>query len=435
MLCSIALLCGALVSSDVSCGDELAGWPQWRGPRGTGVAPTAKPPIEWSAEKNIRWKTAIPGRGHSTPIVAGPYVLLTTAQPVGQPLPPKMSNRPGEHDNLPVTSKHQFAVMAIDRASGRIVWNTPVHEAVPIEAGHYTASLASASPVTDGELLFAHFGSHGLYCLTMQGEIVWKKHLGQMHSKHGHGEGASPALSGNMLVINWDHEEKSFLVALDKRTGDTLWRKDREEDTSWSSPIIVEHEGAAQVIVCGTNRVRGYELATGKVLWECGGMSSNIVATPVYDNGILYVGSSYEKKVLMAIDLRNARGDLTLSKHLLWSRTRGTPYVPSMLLYGETLYFLTHYQNVLTRIHGPTGKETPGTIRLGSLGNIYASPVASAGNVYITDLSGTTEVITHTDIPRTIAVNRLDEPVSASLAIVDDCILIRGEQHLFCIAE
>ena len=415
--------------------DETPSWSEWRGPNANGVALNVKPPIEWGTEKNVRWSIAIPGRGHSTPVAFGDRIFLTTAIPIGAKLSPKMSGRPGEHDNLEVDSKYQFVVLCVDRKEGAIVWKKVVHEAIPIEAGHNTASLASASPVIDDEHIYAHFGSHGLYCLDFDGNLEWQKNFGQMHSKHGHGEGASPTLSGSTLILNWDHEGKSFLTALDKSTGNELWRRDREEDTSWSSPIVIDQSGKKQVVVCGTNRVRGYDLRSGETLWQCGGMSSNIVATPVFANGVLYVGSSYEKKVLMAIDLNGATGDISGSKHILWSRTRGTPYVPSMLLYDESLYFLTHYQNVLTRVHGPTGKDSPGPIRLGSLGNIYASPVGANGYVYITDLSGTTEVITHSETPRTVAVNRLDENVNASLAIVGNEIFIRGEKHLFCISN
>lgn len=193
--------------------------------------------------------------------------------------------------------------------------------------------------------------------------------------------------------------------------------------------------GRPEIIVCGTNRVRGYDLETGEILWECGGMSSNVVATPVYANEMLYVGSSYEKKVLLAINLKGAKGDLTDTKHVTWTRTRSTPYVPSMLLYDDSLYFLTHYQNVMTRVHGPSGKDQPGTIRLGHLGNIYASPVAANGNIYVTDLAGTTMVLSNEPTSKLVAVNRLNEPVSASAAIEGDEIFLRGETHLYCIGE
>src|SRR5204862_6559342 len=178
--------------------------------------------------------------------------------------------RPGAHDNNATTYNHEFAVLAVSRKTGKVLWQQTVHKAAPNEAGHYTASLASASPITDGEHVFAFFGSYGLYCLDFDGKLIWKKDLGEMHTKHGHGEGSSPALHGDTLVVNWDHEEQSFVVALDKHTSQQRWRVARAEDTSWATPIVVEYGGKAQVIVPGTNRLRGYDLAGGAVLWECG---------------------------------------------------------------------------------------------------------------------------------------------------------------------
>jgi outer membrane protein assembly factor BamB len=420
-------------------GKSEAHWNQWRGPLGTGAAIDAKPPVEWSEKTNVRWKTELPGKGHSSPVLWNDHIFVTAAIPVGPKLPPRMSGRPGEHDNSAIDSKYQFVVIAVDRRDGGILWKKIVREEVPLEAGHFTGSLASASPVTDGEFVFAHFGAQGVYCLNLQGDLVWDRQLGPMHTKHGHGLGSSPTLHGDSLIVNWDHEDGSFLVVLDKRTGKDVWRKKRQEDTSWSSPIVITRPDGKgkerpEIVVCGTNRIRGYDLASGEVLWECGGMSSNVVATPVYANGMLYVGSSYEKKVLIAINLEGASGDLTDTKHVIWTRTRATPYVPSMLLYDDSLYFLTHYQNVMTRVHGPTGKDQPGTIRLGHLGNIYSSPVAANGKLYFTDLSGTTMVLTHEASPKLVSVNRLDEPISASAAIEGDEIFLRGEKHLFCIS-
>lgn len=416
-------------------------WPQWRGPHGNGsvkIHPDQRlPPTQWSDVKNIAWKTPIVGRGHSTPIVISDRVFLTTATAVGDPLPPRMSGRPGEHDNLPVSSKFQFSVICVDRKEGRILWNKVVHEAVPIEGGHISASLASASAVADNRFVIAMFGSHGLYCFDHTGALVWSKTLGQMHTKHGHGEGASPVLRDDTLVINWDHEESSFIVAFDVKNGHELWRKKRNEDTSWSSPQIIDVDGQLQIVVCGTNRIRGYELNTGDVLWECGGLSSNIVASPVYDSasGILVAGSSYEIRKLLAIRLAGAKGDITDSDRIVWSRSRGTPYVPSLLSADGQVYFLTHYQNILTRVRIADGKDAPGPMRLGDLGNIYASPVSDGRHVYVTDLDGNTLVMTASDQPDRVSVNRLGEAVSASLAIAGDEIFVRGEQHLYCIRE
>ena len=214
-------------------------WPQWRGPLGTGVSPDGNPPIEWSEGKNVQSKIELSGRGHSTPIVWENRIFLTTAVPFGPKLKPRKSGRPGAHDNLAVSQRHRFIALAIDRLTGKLLWRKTLNEALPIEGAHYTASLASASPVADREHVFAFFGSHGLFCLDHGGAVVWRKDLGQMHTKHGHGEGASPALHGSTLIINWDHEDESFIVALDKATGKERWRKPRKEVTSWATPIVV----------------------------------------------------------------------------------------------------------------------------------------------------------------------------------------------------
>ena len=410
-------------------------WPQWRGPLGTGVAPNADPPVEWSEDESIRWKRALPGLGHSTPIVWDDRIFLTTAVPYGEPLEPIYDNAPGSHSNLPVTRRHKFVVLAISRSDGDILWQRTVHSELPHEGGHYTGSLASASSVTDGERLLAFFGSRGIYCLDLDGKLQWKKNLGAMRTKHGHGEGSSPVLHGETLVINWDHEGQSFVMALDKRTGRQRWKITRDEVTSWASPVSVVQDGIPQVIISGTDRVRGYDLASGNVIWECGGLSDNIVASPVAGAGMVFVGSSYDKRVLLGIRLAHAKGDITGTEHVAWSRLRRTPYVPSPLLYGGALYFLAHYQGVLSRVAAETGEDRPGPLRLEGIGNVYASPVAGANRVYVTDRSGTTLVISHDDKPRILARNRLKDGFNASAALVGRELYLRGEKNLYAIRE
>jgi outer membrane protein assembly factor BamB len=399
------------------------------------VAPEADPPVEWSETKNIRWKDPLPGKGHSTPIVWENRVFVTTAVPVGEALPPRFSTAPGTHDGVPVTHRHEFWVLALDRRDGTIVWKRKVHEKLPHEGGHYTGSLASNSAATDGEHIFAFFGSHGLYCLTMGGEVKWSKQFGEMQTKHGHGEGTSAVLHGEAVFINWDHDGKSWITALDKRTGNERWKVERDEQTSWATPIVIEHAGKAQLIVSGTNRIRGYEAATGKLIWECGGLASNIVASPVAGGGMVFAGSSYEKRSMLAIRLEGAKGDITGTDNVAWSRVRGTPYVPSPLLYGNSLYFLAHYQGILARVDARTGEDDPGSVRLTGIGNIYASPVAAADRVYVTDLEGTTIVLDHKAFPRVLAVNKLDDQFSASAAIAGREIFLRGLKHVYCIAK
>ena len=257
-----------------------------------------------------------------------------------------------------------------------------------------------------------------------------------MHTKHGHGEGSSPALSGDTLVINWDQEGQSFLIALDKRTGKQLWKAPRAEDTSWATPIVVVYQGKAQVIVPGTHRLRGYDLASGAVIWECAGLSSNIVASPVAAGGVGYAGSSYDTRNVLAIRLDGAKGDITGTKQVLWSRRRGAPYVPSPLLYGQTLYTLRHYQGIVSRIDVKTGENQGDPFRLEGISEVYASPVGAAGRVYVTSRDGVTQVLSHGEqTPKMLAVNRLDDRINASAAIAGRELYLRGEKHLYCIAE
>jgi outer membrane protein assembly factor BamB len=435
---ALAIGFASLPPTEVIAGGETEtqqSWPQWRGPLGTGVAPKAQPPVQWSETKNVRWKTALPGKGHSTPIVWGKHIYLTTAIPFGEPVKPRFV-RPGAHDNLAMTYNHEFVVLAVNRETGKILWQQTVLKQAPHEAGHVTASLASASPVTDGERIYAYFGSYGLYCLDAHGKLLWKKYLGDMHTKHGHGEGSSPALFGDTLIVNWDHEEQSYLVALDKRNGAQRWRVARAEDTSWATPIVVEHGGKPQVIVPGTNRLRGYDLATGAVIWECAGLSSNIVASPVAANGIVYAGSSYDTRAMLAIRLDGAKGDVTGTKQVVWSRKKGTPYVPSPLLYDDSIYNLQHYQGILVRVNARTGEDRGGPFRLDSITDAYASPVGAAGRIYITSRDGATLVVSHGDAaPKTLALNELDDRFSASAALVGRELFLRGERYLYCVAE
>lgn len=411
-------------------------WGQWRGPLGTGVAPAGDPPVRWSGTENIRFKTALPGTGYGSPVVWGDRVFLTAAIPVGPHVDPVPDDMPGAHDNARVTQRHEFVALAVDRRDGTIAWQKKLHEQLPHAVYHKSGALAAASAVTDGEHVLAFFGSYGLYCLGVDGEVLWQNDLGDMQVKHGHGEGSSPALHGEVVIVNWDHEGQSFITALDKRTGEELWRKDRDEVTSWATPIVVEHAGKAQVIVSGTSRVRAYDLMTGDVVWECRGLSNNIVASPVSDGEMVWAGSSYVKRRMLAIRLEGAAGDITATDNVVWRRQRGTPYVPSPLLYGDWLYFLNHYQGFLARVRARTGEEPNRPLRLDGMREIYASPVGAAGRIYVTDREGVTLVLSHGEKPpRLLARNVLGEGVNASAAIAGGELYLRGVRHLYCISE
>jgi len=410
-------------------------WGQWRGPFGNGVGPHADPPTEWSESKNVRWKIHLPGMGHSTPIIWGDRVYVSAAVGVGESVDPVHTHTEGAHDYVAPTQSHKFLVLAINRADGKIVWERTVRDQIPHEGMHNTGSMASNSPVTDGEHLFAFFGSRGLYCLDMQGEVLWEKDFGDMKTKHAHGEGSSPALWGDTLVVNWDHEGESFVVALDKATGEERWRAARDEVSSWSTPLVVVHGGKPQVIIAATTAVRGYDLATGKVIWECAGLSSNVVASPVSASGMVYAGSSYDFQSMLAIRLDGAKGDITDTEHVVWTLDRLTPYVPSPLLYGDSLYFIRHNQGTLSVLEAKTGKTLAGPFRLRGIKNVFASPVGAANRVYITDRSGATLVLSHAATPDLVALNHLDDSFSASPALVDSEIYLRGEHYLYRISE
>ena len=415
--------------------NPLAQWGQWRGPLATGAAPKADPPVEWSETKNIRWKTKLPGLGHSSPVVWGSLVFVTTAEMTGAKKPFTGVTPDGAHNNMNPLFDYQFAVMAIDQQTGAVVWRRTVATRQPHESTHESATWASNSPVTDGEHVLSFFGSNGLYCLDTGGRLLWSRDLGDMQVKHGHGEGASPLLHDETVVVNWDHEGASVIVALAKRTGEELWRQPRDEVTSWATPIVVTHDGQAQVVVSGTRRVRGYDLKTGAVIWEAGGLPGNIVASPVGADGMVFAAGSYEKQTLLAIRLTGAKGELTGTQQIAWQKNRSTPYVPSPLLYDGWLYYLRHYQGVLSRVNAKTGNEPSGPFRLGSVFNIYSSPVAAAGRIYVTDRNGKTLVMSNDAEPKALTLNKLDDRFSASAALVGDAIFLRGEKFLYCIGE
>jgi outer membrane protein assembly factor BamB len=410
-------------------------WPQWRGPQANGVAPHADPPITWSESKNVRWKIALPGKGHATPIVWSDYIYLTGAAPVGPAGKPVHDEAPGTHDNVPVTHRHQFLVWAVRRSDGQVAWKKVVREVFPHEGGHETGSLASNSPVTDGERLYAFFGSRGLYCLNFKGEIEWQKDLGRMDTLHAHGEGSSPVLYRDHLIVCWDHEGDSFLYTFDKRTGAQRLKIPRDEKTSWSTPLVVEHQGKAQIVISATKRVRSYDLLTGVLLWECSGLSKNVVSTPVAGHGMVFAGNSYDWQAMLAIRLADASGDITDTPNVAWKLNRLTPYVSSPLLYGDTLYFIRHNQNILSRLEPLSGQPRGEPLRLEGVREIFASPVGAANRIYITGRDGATVVLRHDRENGVLAVNRLDDVFSASAVPVEKDLYLRGERFLYCIAE
>lgn len=405
-------------------------WPQWRGPHATGVSTTAKPPVEWSDTKNIRWKVEIPGRGSASPVIWGDRVYLLTAVPVGVA---------GESVHAPRGSQpvpHKFLVMAIDRRTGKTVWERTAREEAPHEASHPdNGTWASSSAVTDGEHVIASFESRGLFAYDMDGKAIWQKDLGDKRMRNQFGEGSTPALHGNRLVVVWDHQGESFIVALDKRTGEELWRQKRDEIDSWATPLIVEAGGRAQVVTAGMNRVRSYDLETGEMVWHAPGLTMNPIPSPVAAAGIVYLTSGFRGNSLKAIRLAGAIGDLTGSDAIAWTLDRDTPYVPSPLLYDNIIYLLKTNTGILSAYDAKTGKPHFQLQRLEHAPEVFASPVGAAGRVYIPSRDGVTVVIRQGPAFEVLAENKLSDGFDASPALAGTEIYLRGHKYLYCISE
>ena len=411
-------------------------WHHWRGPHATGTAIDANPPTTWSETENIRWKVAIPGTGHATPIVWEDKIFIQTAIEV-------KAKEGSEEDDNPFSGffggnkepLYKFDLLALNRSDGSILWQKTLREIQPHEGTHGDATFASNSPVTDGEFIYAYFGSRGLYCVDMMGNVKWEKDIGMMYKRNTFGEGSCPALYENTLVILQDHERTSFITALDKRTGDVLWKTDRDERTTWSSPIIVEYNGKAQVITTGTNRVRSYDLATGELLWDGEGLTANSIPSPVAADGLVYLMSGFRGSVLLAVQLAEANGDITDSGAIVWRHNRDTPYVPSPLLYKDVIYFLKENRGILSAFNVKTGQSLYGPERLQGVSGVYASIVGAGDRVYIAGRGGTVNVIQHGSEFKVLAKNKLDDSFNASPAIAGSELYLRGARHLYCIAE
>ena len=411
-------------------GNDTSYWPHWRGPNENGLVDQGDPPVEWSETRNIRWKVKIPGLGHATPIVWGDRIFVQTAVQTDKEVE---AAEPGGRQAPPYL--FDFRVLALDRKNGKVLWERTVREAHPHEGLHQTSSFASPSGVTDGERLYAYFGSQGLYCFDLDGNLKWEKDFGKMRIRSSWGEGSSPTIYGNTLVVNWDHEGDSFIVALDKRTGKERWRNAREERTSWSTPLVVEHRGKTQVVVSATSRTRSYDLATGELIWECAGLGANVIPMPVYADGVLYVTSGHRNPAMQAISLDRAKGDITDTDAVLWSIAQDTPYVSSPLLYGNRIYFLKSRNAILSCYNARTGEALYGPQRLEGMKSVYASLVGVKDRVYISGLDGTTLVIKNGSEYEALASNSIDEGIAASPVVVGDELYLRGNQHLYCIAK
>ena len=429
-------------------------WGHWRGPTGNGVAENASPPTEWSDKKNVKWKVAIPGKGSGSPVIWGDKVFVVTAVDVAGESKPQEEGRrrpEGDRDSQRRPSGRgrgrfgrprggslealDFRILCFDRKSGKVLWQQSAIKAKPHEGTHSTNGFASGSPCTDGEHVYAAFGSRGLYCYTLAGKLKWKRtDFGKLTMRNGFGEGSSPTIAGDLLIVPWDHEGQSSVYALNKTSGKTIWRTSRDEPSCWATPLVVEHKGKKQVVLNGQTCARGYDLATGKELWRCSGQTQRPVASPVAGNGLVFVGSGFRGSFLGAFRL-DGKGDIEASKSVAWVIDSDPPDIASPLYSSGRVYFHKGKSGMLTCVDAATGKPHYTVQRISGINSTYASPIAAGGHVYLTGRSGTTVVIKDSGKLEVVSTNSVGEGVDATPAPAGKQLFIRGEKHLFCISK
>lgn len=421
-------------------------WPNWRGPDCDGVSLKGNPPTEWSETKNIKWKTPIPGRGLGTPIVWGDQIFMTTAIELDEKATEDAIKRMkkespgfGKLLGLSETTEHilQFVVYAINKNTGEIIWQKVVREQFPHEGIQENGSWASQSCVTDGEHVIASFGSFGIYCFDMKGNMIWEKDLGDMEIEMAFGEGISPVLYKEKLIILWDHEGQSKIFVLNKNNGEEIWMHERDEPTGWATPLIVEVNEKPQIVVPARNNSRGYDLETGDTLWKYGGLGDGIIPCPVYDgeNVFLMTGFQASIKVLQAINLSKAKGELKDTDAISWELKASPSYVPSPLLKDGKIYYLKASKAQITCVDAKTGKIFYEAQRPEGVKGAYASPIWANGLVYFIDRKGACSIIKDGEQFEVVAVNVLEDNFDASPVVIGKDLFLRGWNNLYCISE
>ena len=432
---SLAVIVGITLTVNALAGN----WPQWRGPDGSGISNEKNLPSEWSPTRNIKWKTPIDGRSHSSPIVWGNRVFLTTA--IEGPVVPGAKavkhvvegDKEFLHpDSVGADRKHTFKVIALDRETGKILWQSTAWEGTPYDNRHRKSSYAASTPATDGKLVYAFFGTEGLYAYDFKGNLAWKTQLGNLGTV-GMGTGTSPILFGDLVIVQCDEENgaSSFIVALDKKTGKEVWKTARKVQVSWATPLLVKTATRTELITSGTETVISYDPATGKELWRHKGVESNAIPSPVANNEMVFLVAGFPAKIALAIRL-GQNGDLTGTPNVPWKYEKGTAYVPSPIVYGDYLY-LTTDRGILTCIDTKTGEVKYEGGRIPIPATFTASPVAFEGKILMTSEDGDTFMVKAGPKHEVLGTNSVGEPVYASPAIADGRIFIRGEKNLYCI--
>ena len=417
-------------------------WPYWRGPAADGMA-IGDAPLHWSDTQNVRWKTEIPGRGSSSPVLWGDRIFVTTAVKTGSSTAPEPAAAPkaapGAKMQLSTPGpqvEHSFQLLCLNRKTGKILWRQTAITAVPHEGYHPTyGSFASNSPVTDGKYVYAFFGSRGIYCYDMKGKLIWKKDYGvQMRMRMAFGEGMAPVLSGDRLILVFDHEGDSFMVTLDKNTGKEIWKVNRDEKSSWAAPLVVDYKGQKQIIVSGSNKLRSYDFNIGKVIWECAGLGTNTIPQPVRQDDLIFAMSGYIKPNLMAIRL-GREGVLTGTDAIVWSQAKGNSYTPSPVIYDNKLYVLTD-NGMVSCYNARTGEPYYHQTRLPKTYSFKSSPVGANGKLYLASENEDVLVLRMGEKFEVLATNTMtDQIFIATPAISGGEIFLRSQNQLYCIRE
>lgn len=403
--------------------DAKGEWRQWRGPTNNGVA-EGDAPLNFSDTEKVKWRVKIPGKGHSTPLISGGTMYLTTSVESGTAT---------ESGSL---SKHDFLLLALDTMTGKEIWRRTAVSTSPHEGYHRRyGSFASNSPVTDGEVLIANFGSRGVYAYDLDGKLLWKKDLGKLYMRNAFGEGIAPVLHGDSLVIQNDHEGESYIVVLDKNSGKELWRAERDELSSWPQPIVVEYEGQKQLVTSAT-RVRSYDLESGDLIWEAGGLGGNAIPAVInVDNEMVIAMTGWRGANLLAIRL-GGKGDITDdTDYIKWTNQRGNSYTASPVLHDGILYFLTD-RGMISAFDAVSGKVHYSQQRLPGTYSFKASPVAANGKLYLASEQGDVIVLRMGTSYEVLAVNNMgDEMFVSSPIIHDGNLYLRSQDDLFCISS
>jgi outer membrane protein assembly factor BamB len=411
-------------------------WPHWRGPSHDGVA-AGDVPLTWSDTSNVKWKIEIPGRGFSTPVAWGDRLFLTTAIATGKTsAQPATEGRGGAGGGSGAGEEHRLEVMAIDRASGKVIWRRTAVTTTPHEGYHQRyGSFASQAPATDGQRLYAFFGSRGLFVYDLDGTPLWQKDLGlKMQMRLAFGEGTGTVVNDGRIYLQLDHQEEGFVVALNAADGQQLWRAPRNENSSWSTPLVVEHNGTKQLVVTADTKVKSYDVNTGEVIWEVAGLGANPIPQPVHFRDMVLVMSGYRNPRLMAVRLGRT-GDLTGTDAVAWETTRGTSYTASPALHDGRVYVIAD-NGMMSVFDAATGTPHYLQQRLPRPYNFKASPLVVNDRVYLATEEGDVVVVKAGDAFEVLATNTLeDQSFIASPIVVGDDMFLRSRTHLFRIAK